>query len=117
MPLLKLNTTIDRWTALLDTVKLGDKERFDKEQIGVKEPFPILRIVNLLHKDKEHLALRNNFRVTKKFLITKFDCMYLSISLSFYPYHRLQSTQTLEPTKVTEFHTRKKKKMYLFDKV
>ena len=40
MPLLKLNTTIDRWTALLDTVKLGDKERFDKEQIGVKEPFP-----------------------------------------------------------------------------
>ena len=24
-----------------DTVKLGDKERFDKEQIGVKEPFPV----------------------------------------------------------------------------
>ena len=23
------------------TVKLGDKERFDKEQIGVKEPFPM----------------------------------------------------------------------------
>ena len=22
-------------------VKLGDKERFDKEQIGVKEPFPL----------------------------------------------------------------------------
>ena len=22
-----------------DTVKLGDKKRFDKEQIGVKEPF------------------------------------------------------------------------------
>ena len=22
------------------TVKLGDKERLDKEQIGVKEPFP-----------------------------------------------------------------------------
>ena len=31
-------------------------------------------IVNLLHKDKEHLVLRNNFRVTKKFFITKFDC-------------------------------------------
>ena len=30
--------------------------------------------VNLLHEDKEHLALRNNFGVTKKFLITKFDC-------------------------------------------
>ena len=23
------------------TVKLGDKKRFDKEQIGVKEPFPV----------------------------------------------------------------------------
>jgi hypothetical protein len=22
-------------------VKLGDKERFDKEQIGIKEPFPV----------------------------------------------------------------------------
>ena len=32
------------------------------------------QIVNLLHKDKEHLALRNNSRVTKKFLITKLDC-------------------------------------------
>ena len=31
-------------------------------------------IVNLLHKDKELLVLRNNFRLTKKFLITKFDC-------------------------------------------
>ena len=29
---------------------------------------------SLLHKDKEHLALRNNFRVTKKFPIAKFDC-------------------------------------------
>ena len=25
----------------LCTVKLGDRERFDKEQIGVKEPFPV----------------------------------------------------------------------------
>ena len=25
----------------LSTVKLGDKERFDKEQIGVKEPSPV----------------------------------------------------------------------------
>ena len=23
------------------TVKLGNKERFDREQIGVKEPFPV----------------------------------------------------------------------------
>ena len=35
-----------------NTVKLGDKERFDKE----------------------HLVLRNNFRVIKEFLIPKFDC-------------------------------------------
>ena len=55
------------------TVKLGEKERFDKEQMGVKEPF-LWPNTNLLHKDKELLALRNNFRVTKKFLITKFDC-------------------------------------------
>ena len=34
-------------------------------------PWPI---VNLLNKVKEHLVLRNNFNVTKKFYITKFDC-------------------------------------------
>ena len=27
--------------AIFTTVKLGDKERFDKKQIGVKEPFPV----------------------------------------------------------------------------
>ena len=51
------NETIEN-NIFFGTVKLGDKERFDKEQIGVKEL----------------LALRNNFRVTKKFLITKSDC-------------------------------------------
>ena len=25
------------------TVKLGNKERFDKEQIGIKEPFPVTK--------------------------------------------------------------------------
>ena len=34
-------------------------------------------ICHLLHKDKELLALRNNFRVTKKFLIAKFDCIII----------------------------------------
>ena len=31
------------WVAIsfVYTVKLGDKERFDKEQIGVKEPYPM----------------------------------------------------------------------------
>ena len=37
------------------TVKLGDKESF-----------PVSKC-QFLHKDKEHLALRNNFRVNKKF--------------------------------------------------
>ena len=28
---------------MLGTVKLGNKERFEKEQIGVKEPFPVTK--------------------------------------------------------------------------
>ena len=34
---------------MYNTVKLGDKERFDKEQIGVKEPFSVyfIRIRNI----------------------------------------------------------------------
>ena len=56
------------------TVKLGNKERLDTEQPGNSEPFPVTNLpVYVLHKDNEHLALRNNFAVTKKFLITKFD--------------------------------------------
>jgi hypothetical protein len=59
------------------TIKLGDKERFDKEQIGVKEPFSVTNLpIYFIDKDKEHLELRNNFRATKKFLITKFDCTW-----------------------------------------
>ena len=27
-----------------DTVKLGNKERFDKELIGIKEPFPVTNL-------------------------------------------------------------------------
>ena len=55
------------------TVKLGEKELFDKEQIGVKDPFPVTNLPIYFIR-KEHLALRNNFRVTKKFNMTKFDC-------------------------------------------
>ena len=36
----------------------------------------IPRPIANLHKDKEHLAIRKNFRVSKKFLITKFDCIF-----------------------------------------
>ena len=42
-------------------------------KLVLRNHFP-LPIDNLLHKYKEHLALRNNFRVTKKFHITRFDC-------------------------------------------
>ena len=28
----------------IGTVKLGNKERFDKEQIGIKEPFPVTNL-------------------------------------------------------------------------
>jgi hypothetical protein len=39
------STTLKNWIQKLEgkptTVKLGNKERFDKEQIGVKEPFPV----------------------------------------------------------------------------
>ena len=32
------------WGPPSNTVKLGDKERFDKEQIGVEEPFPVTNV-------------------------------------------------------------------------
>ena len=34
------------WNSVLDsnTFKLGDKEQLDKEQIGVKEPFPVTNL-------------------------------------------------------------------------
>ena len=58
-----------------DKEQIGDKERFDKEQIGVKELFPVSNNQFTTYKDKEHLALRNNnISVTKKFFITKFNC-------------------------------------------
>jgi len=41
----------------------------------------LLPICHLLHKDKELLALRNNFRATKKFFIAKFD--YISLFFLF----------------------------------
>ena len=31
-------------TQIENTVKLGNKERFDKEQIGIKEPFPVTNL-------------------------------------------------------------------------
>ena len=34
--------SFNEFKSFLNTVKLGDKECFDKEQIGVKEPFPVI---------------------------------------------------------------------------
>ena len=65
------------------TVKLGNKERFYNEQIVLRNNFP-RPICHLLHKDKELLALRNNFTATKKFLIAKFDCITSYISVMFF---------------------------------
>ena len=84
--------------------KLVIRNGFDKEQIGVKEPFPVTSFYFIRIRDhscmfwgipplsvakwpisgltrsdismvpKEHLVLWNNFRVTKKLLITMFNC-------------------------------------------
>ena len=54
---------------MCNTVKLGNKELFDKEQIGTYE--------GTISSDQFAIYLiriRNNFRATKKFLIAKFDC-------------------------------------------
>ena len=56
----------------LGTVKLCNKDRFDKEL----------------------LALRNNLRATKKFLIVKFDCTFYSIV----------KTHATEPRKLFKIH-------------
>ena len=46
---------------------------FIRNKLVLKNHF-LCPIANLLYKNKEHLALRNNFKMTKKFLIAKFDC-------------------------------------------
>ena len=56
----------------------------------------------LLHKDKEHLALRNNFRVNKKFLIFKFDCITSSVSVAI---GVLDSLLNSEPLKLLIFNS------------
>ena len=55
------------WThSIAYTVKLGDKERFDKEQIGVKEPIPVINLLIYFIRIRNIWALRNNLRVNKK---------------------------------------------------
>jgi len=49
----------------------------------------LLPICHLLHKDKELLALRNNFRATKKFFIAKFDYISLFFLVSYNQFQNL----------------------------
>ena len=51
-----------------------------KNKLVLRNHFP-WPICNLLHKHKEHLAFKENIRVTKKFLITKFDCIKVCQSI------------------------------------
>ena len=37
------NSALSTYSQTTISVKLGDEERFDKEQIGVKEPFPVTK--------------------------------------------------------------------------
>ena len=43
LPRLPLHIGLQCKLQKVGTVKLGDKERFDKEQIGVKEPFHVIK--------------------------------------------------------------------------
>jgi hypothetical protein len=49
------------------------------------------------------LALRNNFRVTKKFLITKFDCRYIIALIAKTTYALAVPTITLSSSRNTLF--------------
>ena len=42
--ILKYSPTTNYYIINMNTVKLGNKERFDKEQIGIKEPFPVTNL-------------------------------------------------------------------------
>ena len=73
---------------------------------------------NLLHKDKEYLALRNNFRVTKRLLITKFDCttlinnMVVLITWMSYTYLLVKLASKLKTNPFTSFFIRKLKAIF-----
>ena len=61
------------WNIFACTVKLGNKDGLMRNKLVLRNHFP-WPICYLLHKDKikEHLALRNNFRATEKFLKIQF---------------------------------------------
>ena len=38
---------------IIHTVKLGNKERLHKEQIGIKEPFPVTNLLQMIILENE----------------------------------------------------------------
>ena len=65
---------IIKFSLILDIQSnLAIRNGFIRNKLVLRNHF-LWPICHLLHKDKELLALRNNFRATKKFLIAKFDC-------------------------------------------
>ena len=72
-----------RQVSLLIQLNLVIRNVLIRNKLVLRNHFPWPN-ANLLHKDKELLALRNNFRVTKKFLITNVDCIiYIIFVLIF----------------------------------
>ena len=64
--------------------KLVIRNGFVRNKLVLRNHFP-RPIVNLFHKDMKHLALRNNLRVAKKFLITKVDCTICILYMAVLP--------------------------------
>ena len=72
------------------TVKLGFKDRLNKEQFGKREPFPVTNMpVNKMALVKKlalvnKLDLVNYFVMTKKFLNYRFDCTCQSVKVHIF---------------------------------
>ena len=64
--------------------------------------------------NKELLALRNNFRVTKKFLIAKFDCTNCFSLILDSTYWRNYGVNTLKERLALQPNTKKAKNVILF---
>ena len=60
------------WKMLIQS-NLALRNCLIRNKLVLRNHFP-WPICHLLHKDKELLSFRNNFRATKKFLIDKLDC-------------------------------------------
>ena len=61
------------WGIILVQSNLALRNCLVRKKLELRNHF-LRPICHLLHKDMELLALRNNFRATKKFLIANFDC-------------------------------------------